>query len=148
MQPTSKSSSASSIASAIVQAGPQIAQGGDSKSGDSVGAGKQDLKKSAPVAEPGKPLGAYQVSMGHALARAHAQADAHLQAFIRAEGALLPPIERSLFAEFLDHGEYGLAYDTAITLMDSGCKWDETSLAHLQAAALAMGIQYPRLAHE
>ena len=167
MQPTSKSATPGLIAPATAKAGSPRAQGEDGKSGPAAMLGKQESKKSLVVEEPDKPLGAYQVRAGasqvkaspplppaaiqgsaDALSRAHARADAHLRAFLHAEGESLPPRERSLFAEFLDHGEYGLAYDTAIVQMNSGCKWPEASLAHLQAAAQAMGIQFPGLAHD
>ncbi len=167
MQPTSKSATPVLVVPERPKAGSPRAQGEDGKSGRVALAGKQESKKSLVVEEPDKPLGAYQVRAGaahvkaspplppaaiqgsaDALARAHARADAHLQAFLHAEGESLPPRERSLFAEFLDHGEYGLAYDTAIVHMNGGCKWPEASLAHLQAAAQAMGIQFPRLAHD
>lgn len=76
------------------------------------------------------------------------QADAHLQAFIKAEGGTLTAQERVLFSEFLEHEEYGLAYDIVIDLMNAGRQWPLSSLAHVKAAARAMGVEYPRNAHE
>lgn len=167
MQPASKSSTSVSIVSAATKVGSQGSPVEDTKSGPAAMVGEQVSKKRSQDDEPVKPLGSYQVRVGNAqvkdalplapaagfgsaegLSRAHAQADAHLQAFLRIERESLPPSERSSFVEFLDHGEYGLAYDTAIILMNEGRKWSDASLAHLKAAALAMGIQYPRLAHE
>lgn len=161
MQPAGKSAASGLMVPGASSAEPQAVQVADSRSGVTAIATKHESKKSSPDDVPARPLGSYQVqalpplkpaaicSNADALARAHAQAqaDAHLQAFIDAERESLAPRDRALFVEFLDHGEYGLAYDTAIDLMTAGCKWPEASLAHLKAAAQAMGIAYPRLSY-
>ncbi len=76
------------------------------------------------------------------------QADAHLQAFFKAESGTLTAQEQALFSEYLEHEEYGLAYDIVIDLMNAGRQWPLSSLAHVKAAARAMDIEYPRNAHE
>lgn len=109
-----------------------------------------------------KPLDAYEVRVApslepsssapsrigaESLQRIHARADASLQAFITAEGDSLPPDDQALFIEFLEHGEFGLAYDTAVGLLQAGWTWPAASVAHLKAAASAMGIEFPQFAH-